>query len=183
MADNITIPASGTGTATPVVATEDISGVHYQKVIVGASKRIAQTPTISAASAYAPGDAVGGKLTFAGAARFDSGGGLIVGVTVIDKDQERAPLELVLFDQDFTATADNAAFDPSDADLANAVAVIPINQWHNFNDNSIGYSGSLAIPFQCGNSLDDLYGQLVTRGAPTYSATSDLIVILWIVQE
>jgi hypothetical protein len=26
----VTIPASGTGTATPVVATDDVSGVHYQ---------------------------------------------------------------------------------------------------------------------------------------------------------
>lgn len=32
MADNVTIPASGTGTATPVIATDDISSVHYQKV-------------------------------------------------------------------------------------------------------------------------------------------------------
>lgn len=32
MADNVTIPASGNGTATPVVATDDVDGVHYQKV-------------------------------------------------------------------------------------------------------------------------------------------------------
>ena len=32
MADGITIPASGTGTATPVVATDDISSVHYQRI-------------------------------------------------------------------------------------------------------------------------------------------------------
>lgn len=37
-ADNITIPATGTGTATPVVATDDVSSVHYQiiKVTIGA---------------------------------------------------------------------------------------------------------------------------------------------------
>lgn len=32
MADNVTIPASGTGTATPVIATDDVSSVHYQKI-------------------------------------------------------------------------------------------------------------------------------------------------------
>lgn len=39
MADNVTIPASGTGTATPVIATDDVSGVHYQyvKLVDGAA--------------------------------------------------------------------------------------------------------------------------------------------------
>ena len=32
MADNVTLPASGTGTATPVIATDDVGGVHYQRV-------------------------------------------------------------------------------------------------------------------------------------------------------
>lgn len=32
MADNITIPTTGSGTATPVIATDDVSGVHYQYV-------------------------------------------------------------------------------------------------------------------------------------------------------
>ena len=38
MADNVTIPATGSGTATPVIATDDVSGVHYQivKVTIGA---------------------------------------------------------------------------------------------------------------------------------------------------
>lgn len=176
MADNVQITA-GTGT---VIATEDIGGVHHQKIIAGATKRISVTPTIST-SAYAAGDALGGKLTFSNAARSSGYGGVITGVTIIDKDQERAPLELVLFNQDFTNTTDNAAFDPSDADLANAVCVIPIAQYYNFNDNSIGYSGDLNISFNCNTT--DLVGQLIVRSAPTYSATSDIIVILHIVQE
>lgn len=32
MADNIITPATGSGDATPVVATDDVSGVHFQKV-------------------------------------------------------------------------------------------------------------------------------------------------------
>jgi hypothetical protein len=32
LADNVTIPATGAGTATPVVATDDVVGVHYQRV-------------------------------------------------------------------------------------------------------------------------------------------------------
>lgn len=32
MADNVTIPTTGSGTATPVIATDDVSSVHYQKI-------------------------------------------------------------------------------------------------------------------------------------------------------
>ncbi len=32
MADNVTIPATGSGTATPVVATDEVSSAHYQRV-------------------------------------------------------------------------------------------------------------------------------------------------------
>ena len=32
MADNVVIPATGGGTATPVIATDDVGGVHYQAV-------------------------------------------------------------------------------------------------------------------------------------------------------
>jgi len=34
MADNLTGPLSGTGTATPVIATDDVGGVHHQRVKV-----------------------------------------------------------------------------------------------------------------------------------------------------
>jgi hypothetical protein len=32
VADTVTIPAQGAGTTTPVIATDDLSGVHYQKI-------------------------------------------------------------------------------------------------------------------------------------------------------
>jgi hypothetical protein len=31
MVDNVTVPTTGTGTATPVIATDDVGGVHYQR--------------------------------------------------------------------------------------------------------------------------------------------------------
>lgn len=47
MADNVTIPATGTGTATPVVATDDVGGAHYQRVKLDAGGDGAATPILA----------------------------------------------------------------------------------------------------------------------------------------
>jgi len=46
MADDITIPASGTGTATPKVATDDVSGSHYQRVKLDLGANGASSPAV-----------------------------------------------------------------------------------------------------------------------------------------
>lgn len=47
MADNVTIPASGTGTSTPVIATDDVSSVHYQRVKLDGGGDGASTPILA----------------------------------------------------------------------------------------------------------------------------------------
>lgn len=162
-----------------------VGGAAYvdvtQKVV-----RLSQTPTISAASAYTAGDAVGGLLTFSNAARSSGFPIRVADVTVIDKDSENAALELVLFDRTFTASTDNAVFAPSDADLANCIGVIEIatTDYHTFSTNSAArWPETTANPgLTAVLNGTDLFGQLVTRGTPTYTATSDLIVIVTCVQ-
>jgi hypothetical protein len=202
MADNVAI-TQGSGTT---IWTDEVTGskhVQYIKLVDGTTDsvevisgstnrglkadvykitRIAFTPTIDT-SAYAAGDAVGGLLTFSNAARFSGGGVRLKKVLLVDKDQEMAPYDLVLFKVTFTATADQAAFDPSDADLANIAAVVRIEpgSYANFTDNAVGASRDLDIPILLDGT--SLFGQLVTRGTPTYSASSDLTVILSILQE
>ena len=51
--------------------------------IMSAGEIISQTPTVTA-GAYSANDAVGGLLTFANAARFDKGGGIIKDVIILD---------------------------------------------------------------------------------------------------
>ncbi len=141
---------------------------------------IAQTPTITA-GLYAAGDALGGLLTFANAARVAGGGGTITKVVVIDDDQELAPIDVVFFDQTFGATADNAAFDPTDADMQNNIGYIDIaaTDYADFNDNSVAAKTSgLRMPFDydlvaAGTSL---FAQMVVRDTPTYTATDDLTI-------
>lgn len=200
MADNATLPATGVGTADIVVATDKIGGVDYQrvKVVWGADgtatdasaaaplpvstttvyTRISQTPTVSTSPAYTAKDAVGGLLTFANAAASSGGTGTIVTAQVIDNSQQRPSLELVLFDRTFSASTDNAIFAPSDADLANAIGVIGLNAWSDFSTNSTATAPNVGLAFKLNGT--SMFGQLVTRGTPTFVATTDIIVILTI---
>lgn len=200
MVDNVSItPGSGA-----IIAADDVSSALYQRVKLvdstdgsadamptngtwglhvrpGIAARLSQTPTIST-SIYAAGDAVGGLLTFSNAARTSAGGLRIKQVIIVDKDAEMAPMTLALFDRIITPSSDNAVFDPTDADLANLVALIPIGTYTAFNDNAIGRSADLDIPVKLTGG-PDMFGQLSTHGTPTYTATSDIIIIVSVIQE
>jgi hypothetical protein len=142
--------------------------------------RVSQTPTVST-SAYAAKDCMGGLLTFANSARASGGAITIEGGVVTDLSATMPSLDLLLFDQTFTAGTDNAALDVSDTDILNLVGVIPFTTWADFADNSaatrfgVGLSAKLA-----GTSL---FGQLVTRSVVTLIGTSDITVILHIRQH
>jgi hypothetical protein len=152
-------------------------------VSIGDIIRIFITPTITA-GAYTAGDAIGGRLEFANAVWTDGGKGVIEKVVVVDRDQEQAPIDLVLFNQAFTATVDNAPFDPSDADLLNSLGYIDVaaTDYADFSDNSVAAKASgLRMPFAFQLASGTiLYGQMVVRSGPTYTATSDLTIILTI---
>lgn len=139
--------------------------------------RLSVTPTIAAASAYVAGEAVGGIMTFANAAAVSGGAVTVVAVQVADLDQERAPMELVLFDRNpasGTLTDSNPA-DPTNTEVAQIVAVIPISgaDYYNFSDNAVAH---VACAEHCKLNGTDLFGVLVTRGTPTYTATTDIVV-------
>src|SRR3954469_19526232 len=99
--------------------------------LLGRTRVFSQTPTITASSAYASGNALGGKLTFTNAIfnpqptqNNAGGGGIIFNALILDKDKQSAAIDIVLFKVDFTATADKSNFDPSAGDMANCVGVI-----------------------------------------------------------
>ncbi len=84
---------------------------------------------------------------------------------------------MVFFDGDPAATTftDGVVFDPADNDLEDfCVAVVPVTDWHAFNDNSVGRAANLALPIipVTGGTF---YAAIVARGTPTYGA-SDLAI-------
>jgi hypothetical protein len=143
---------------------------------------ISQTPTITA-GAYSAGDAVGGLLTFAGAARVAGDGGVIKHVLIQDNAGQDVELELWLFNATFTAMADNAPWAPSTADLLNKVAIISTadGDWFAAGTPSVArVECSQAYHCEGGTSL---FGQLVTRGTPTFAATDDVSVSVGLLQD
>jgi len=142
------------------------------------------TPVITA-GAYSAGDAVGGKLTFSNVCTPYNTSGTIVQAHCIDKAKQNALLHLVLFDRDFTATADNAPFVVVDADLPHIVAVLvfSVANYISFDTASIGLldivNYTLSRPFILHDGGTDMYGQLrVKTSTPTYTATDDLRIEL-----
>lgn len=143
--------------------------------------RRSQVPTVSL-TAYSSKDAIGGLLTFTGAARSAGGSIRVEAVQVVDRDQEMKDLDLVLFDRAITAPTDNAIFAPSDAELDYCVGRIPIRSfdWADFSTNAVAHvlAGLSAVL-----NGTDLYGVLVARGTPTFTASTDLTVTLSIIQD
>lgn len=146
---------------------------------------ISVTPTITA-GAYSANDAVGGLLTFADAFGVNAGndprGAILDSVVITDLGKQDVQLDLVLFSKTFTATADNAALDVADADLPNCLGVIKLTDYADFNDSSVVTKAGIGLVIKNTGSDGSLYGQLVTRGTPTYASTSDLTVKVGIIR-
>ena len=144
------------------------------------------TPAISAAAAYTAKDAIGGLITFTNAAFADVGSGIIHSLTVVDNDSEEAPLQVHLFNQTFTASADNAIFSPSDADLNKFIGVVGVvdTDYFPLDDNSVATVTGLNLPFNLVSGGTSLFAQIATEtGTPTYTAATDLTIRLGIVKD
>ena len=192
------ITAIGIASAAPVgltLADIDVAGTETVTVasitagetVIGrvgsTSTSIALTPAISA-GAYSAGDVVGGLLTFANAARVSGYGGVIKNVLIVDDAGQDAELELWLFDRTFTPIADNGAWAPAEADLENLIVVVSTE------DSGQGWMAA-GTPSACDIEVaraykltgTSMFGQLVTRGTPTFAATDDVTVTVTLLQD
>jgi len=172
-----TITVDGAVTSTPVASELHIGNVGGEGIT------IQQTPTVTA-GAYSANDAVGGLLTFANAGRVSGRGGVVKNVLLIDDAGQDAVMELWLFDVTFTAMVDNAAWAPSQADLRNLVCVISTN------DSANGWAAagtpsvcSVECSYRYDPTATSLFGQLVTRGTPTFAATDDVTVQIGLLRD
>ena len=150
--------------------------------IEAAGAILPQTPTVTA-GAYVAGDNVGGLLTFANAARKTGGGGVIKDFVLIDDASQSVELELWLFNQTFTAGADNAVWTPVEAELENLITVISSLEgaWYAAGATATVMAAEVSRRYDVTGT--SLFGRLVTRGAPVYVATDDLSVHINTLQD
>lgn len=152
----------------------------------GVTKRIG-VALVASTGIYAAGDNIGGKLTFADAARQPGGTGVIQSLTLIDQDNEKTEKDVFFFDTDPAATTatDNAAQDIADADLLRCIGWvnIPASAYKSAADNAIATVANIGLAFDLPTDATALYAIVVERGTPTYTAASDLQLNLFVLQD
>lgn len=147
-------------------------------------KWFSATPVVDTA-AYASGDLIGEKLEFDLSVFRDMPGLMVQSVQIVDLDKQSAAVDLVLFESDPTGTTftDQAALAVADADLSKVSGVAQVTTYAAFSDNSLGRANNLAIParIEPTDGSAKLFAALVSRGTPTYTGASNLIVRVGVV--
>lgn len=146
--------------------------------------RISVTPTIDT-TAMTSGDSLGGLLTFANAARYSGGSGIIQSITVLDRSQaQRAAMDILFFDRSVTVAANNAAIAMSDSDMAYFLGLVSIGPYNTAFPgtplNSVSTLLNVGLPFVLNGT--DLFAAVVVRATPTY-AVGDITITLGILQD
>lgn len=159
-------------------------GVAHAETVVTTKTVVVEAAPACDTAAYAAGELIGGKLTLSFATASSVFTGIISNVTIIDKDKEAADLDVVFFDTDPSSTTftDQAAFDPADADLLNIICTVSVTTDVAFSDNGISYANNVNCPFITPSSTT-IYAAIVSRGTPTYTTSSDLLLRVGILQD
>jgi hypothetical protein len=168
IASSAIIGKVGIDTTTPGT-TDRVSSVGTTTILV--------TPTLASGGAYAIGDFIGpsGGLGIGvnPAARATGGGGVLVGLVMIDGDNQGIPLDVYVFaNSNWTSPSDNAAWSLSDSSAKYCVGRVAFNTFVSYGAaGQIGFGTFPEGPiyYQCNGQT--LYLAPVTRGTPTYTAT------------
>lgn len=139
--------------------------------------RLVATPTIDTVQ-YTAGDNVGGLITITGAFRTGIKTGTLRSVVINDKDNQRSPFDVFLFFSAPTTPTNNAAWNPSDADMDACIGYFPVfaSDYAAASPtpaNAVAYKPNLSIDLVSTNT--SFYAVVVARGTPTYTGTSNLV--------
>ncbi len=161
----------------------DPTGVLCVKMSGGTNSTVSGVLTVTASSAYAAGNAVGGLITLSNINRASGLSVFIQSVVVASKSAQTAQLDLVFFTANPTGSActDKTTFSVATADAAKLVGAAHVSDWTASALGSVGQMQQPPIGITPAGTA--AYACLVTRGTPTFTATSDLTLIVSSVQN
>lgn len=139
---------------------------------VGQTSLITVNPAIST-SAYVAGNTVGGAQNLANAVTTRSGTGLLQSLVILDKANQKAPLDILIFSKaPVGAMTDHAAFAFGAGDDLNIVARVSVaaSDYVTLASEAVAVKSSLGIAVKAVNGGTSLYAVAVTSGTPTYTA-------------
>jgi len=174
--DVLSLPALPTGTN--AIGEVDVSQIRVEKTTI---------PLVQAASAYAAGDVVGGKISLSSSVRASGGSGVIESIIITSKSSAAPGLKAIIFREDPSSSTftENAAIAISDGDLIKILDVVDLaglGGTYDFADNSIIKATGLNIPIKL-NGTSTLYLVLIATGAITFDGTTDLTVKVIVRQD
>lgn len=129
---------------------------------------------------YSAGDQVGVMFQFANAARASGGGGMLVGMTLLDEGDVIGACDVVLFRSNATLAANNAAFSLDDTNAREVIGIVQLQGAFDLTNNRICQAFNLAVPYYCSGGTT-LYAALITRTAnAVFVAHTDLTLTAWV---
>jgi len=131
-------------------------------------------------SQYAAGDTLGDLLEVTNVVRRAGERAVLQSVFVIDKSDQGAAFDLVLFDRSVTLSAKNAAWNTSDDDMAFAQALVRVtgSDYVDLGGNRIAQLGELRRGVK--PNATSLYLGTVSQGTGTYAAAGLLVVLTFL---
>lgn len=168
-----------TVTVTGTVVTSNVTIAN----VGGKTGTVAVTPTITASSAYAAKNVVGGLITFS-SALLTAQSGIVQSVVLKCKSVQTAGFELYLFTSNPSNTTwtDKSAAAINAADVFSCEGPIPLT----VADSNLGtctYYLNPAVGLALNAGTTTLYGVLITTGTPTFASTSDLQIQITLLQD
>lgn len=136
----------------------------------------------TAATAYTAGDVLDAEIGLTNAARASGGFGSIRGITLLDKGDVLGPVDIVISRDTMTVAANNAAWAPSDADMAKVIDILTLGSYLDVGGARFFSLSGLDIAYDC--TATTLYYHLVTRtGNAVFAATTDIVVNFYLELE
>lgn len=154
--------------------TELLSGGATGGLKVGGStKTVDVTFSLDAGGAYAAGDVLADSQVIAACMRVENGTGVLSGFVLSDEDAQGIELDVVLLSANVALGAENAAVSITDADARNILGIVnvPADAWVDLGAAKVATLLNVNVPVKAVTGTEDLYVALITRGAPTHTAS------------